>query len=394
MKVTVILPLPPVKSLNPYCAFLVQALRKHLEFEVLTISRTSFEFLYPGGTKDSTEHLPDFDNINTDININFLNPLTWIKVGLRAKGDLVHLQHWKTSVTLIYCLLVPILKIKKKKIIFSVHNVTPHSPNRLLIVFDRLVNRYVFHFADGFIIHNEKNKRQFTQLYPLKDRPVFVIPVGLHHPWIPNQLSRQQARDALGITPEKKVLLAFGYLWEYKGLDVLLNALDTIAESVPEILLLVAGSVIADWRRYEKIIQEKNLNRYIVRHLNYIPEPEVGLYFTASDLVVLPYIPPFDTHGGIGALAVGMEKPLLVSDIGGLPEFVCDQRAIVRSGDVGDLARKTIQILMDETLLAKLKDDAKIVAEGITWESVAQKTIKAYELVLSHTMPRTAKQMN
>jgi D-inositol-3-phosphate glycosyltransferase len=388
MRVTVVVPLPPLKSMNPYCAYLVKALRNYIEFECLTFSRTSMEFLYADGTRDKTEQAPDFDNINTKVMINLNNPFSWIRAGLLAEGDIVHLQHWKTSVTLIYCFLVPILKMRQKKIIFSIHNVTPHSPKRYNIFFDWLLNRYVFHFADGFILHNEKNRQRFAEIYPLKNRPTFVIPVGLHKPWIPNQLSRKQARDRLNIPEEKKVLLSFGYLWEYKGMDVQLKALEKIATEVPEVLLLVAGCVITNWRKYERIIEERNLDPYVRRHLTYIPEGEVGMYFIASDLVVLPYVPPFETQGGVGAMAVGMEKPLLVSDIGGLREYVRDERALVRSGDVDDLAAKTIQILKDKTLLAQLKRDAKIIAKGITWESIAQKTIKAYERVLGVSLMR------
>ena len=133
------------------------------------------------------------------------------------------------------------------------------------------------------------------------------------------------------IKMNKKVLLSFGYIWDYKGIDILLYALEKITKEVDDVLLIIAGQPLHNWNKYEQIIQKRNLDKFILQHIKYIPESDVELYFSAADLIVLPYVPPFDTHGGVAAFAIGMKKPLIVSDIGGLPEFVKDQRAIVKS---------------------------------------------------------------
>jgi glycosyltransferase involved in cell wall biosynthesis len=383
MKVTVIAPLFPLKSISPYCYHLIQALSHYLNFECIVFSRTTLALFYRGGEIDTAIQPPPLKNINQYVKINVYNPLTWLKAGAYASGDIVHLQHWKASTTAMYCFIVPILKIRGKKIVFSVHNITPHTPEKYFVFLDRVLNRFVFRFADCFIVHNQRNKKRFEELYDMRQRPISVIGVGLHEPLIRSNLSRKEARRHLGIPEKKKVLLNFGYVWRYKGVSVLLNALEHIAKDVPDVLLVIAGTVTSEWERCEEIIREKNLSPYIYTHLQYIPESEIDIYFSAADLVVLPYIPPFDTHGGVGALAIALHKPLLVSDIGGLPEYVRNKQAIVTPGDVNELAKKIITILNDKDLLSSLTNDSRTIATEITWDDIAKKTLKVYEQMTS-----------
>ncbi len=387
MKVTAVAPLFPLKSISPYCHYLIQALSMYFDFECVSFSRTTFDFLYHGGSIDKTLNIPKPSCVTARIQIDVYNPFSWIKTGLYAAGDIVHLQHWKTSTTFIYAVVIPILKIRRKKILLSIHNITPHSPDRFLIFVDSILNRFVFRFADGFIVHNQRNKQRFQELYKLRERPIFVIGVGVHPPLITNNLSKKTARKHLQIPLKKKVLLNFGYLWEYKGMDVLLHALEMVVKEVPDVLLVITGTATTDWSRYESIVQEKHLDSYLYKRLQYIPESEVDIYFAAADLVVLPYVPPFDTHGGVGALAVALHKPLLVSDIGGLPEYVQDKRAIVQPGDPDELAQKIITILSDRSLLASLKKDSSTIAKKITWDDIAKKTLNVYKQLYGQLYP-------
>lgn len=379
MKVTIIAPLHPLKSISPYCYFLVKALSNIMDLECITFSRTTLGLFYHGGEIDTSLPSPQLKSINQHIKINLNNPLSWLKAALVAEGDIVHLQHWKASTTIIYCFIVPILKLRGKKIVISVHNITPHAPERYFVFIDSLLNRFVFWFADAFIVHNERNKKRFEELYSTRNRPVHIIGVGLHEPLIRNKLSRRESRRYLHIPEKKKVLLNFGYIWGYKGMSVLLCALQQIADAVPDVLLVIAGTVTSGWKQCEDIIREKKLSPFLRTYLYYIPESEVDIFFSAADLVVLPYTPPFDTHGGVGALAVALHKPLLVSDIGGLSEYVRNRNAIVKPGDVDDLAKKIITILQDKELLLRLEKDSQTIAEEISWDVFAQKTLQAYQ---------------
>jgi glycosyltransferase involved in cell wall biosynthesis len=382
MRVTIIAPLFPLKSISPYSHHLIQALSQYLNFECITFSRTTLPFFYHDGEVDTTFQPPILKNINPSVKIDIRNPVSWLKTGLNASGDIVHLQHWKTSTTAIYCVIVPILKLRGKKIIFSIHNITPHTPEKYFVFLDGLLSRFVFRFADSFIVHNQRNKKRFKELYNVNHRPVSIIAIGSHEPLIKNKLSQKDARKRLSIPLDKKVLLHFGYIWGYKGVPNLLNALEIIVKEFPNVLLILAGTVTSDWRQCEEIIEKKHLAPHIQLYLHYIPESEVDIYFSAADLVVLPYIPPFDTHGDVGALTVALQKPLLVSDIGGLPEYVRNKAAIVHPGDISELAKKTISILNDKDLLSSLTEDSKNIAAELTWDEIAKKTIKVYEQLL------------
>lgn len=382
MKVTLITPMFPLKSISPYSHGLIQALSNYLNFECIIFSRTTLAFFYRGGEIDTAIRSASFQNVNQRVKINIYNPLTWIQAGVYASGDIVHLQHWKCSTTAIYCIIVPILKLRGKKIVFSIHNITPHTPKKYFIFLDALFNRFVFRFADYFIVHNQRNKKRFEELYAVNKRPISIISVGTHEPLIRNSLSCKESKEFLHIPQRKKVILFFGYIWGYKGAHILLEALELIAQKIPDVLLVIAGTIVSDWKQCEEIIKKKHLETYIHLHLHYIPESEVELFFSASDLVVLPYTPPFDTHGGVGALAVALHKPLLVSDIGGLPEFVRNKQAIVTPGDVNELAEKIIKILTDKKLLSSLAKDSRSVAKEITWDEIAKKTIQVYEQMM------------
>lgn len=377
MKITLIGTLPPLKSLSPYCYHLSEALLKKIELEFINFKYYCPEFLYPGGTKEKKSYYKKkIDSLDI---LSWKNPFSWIKAGRIASGDIIHIQHWQIYSTIIYFFIIPILKFRKKEILISFHNITPHEKKKYLIIIDKILNTFIFHFVDYFIVHNNRNKELFEKLYNVKNKKIYVIGLGICVPQIIKKISKSKARVKLNIQDNKKVLLHFGYIWKYKGLDILLYSLEKIVKQEKDVLLVIAGQPIVDWNEYERIIKNKNLDKYILKHIKYISEPDIELFFSAADLVVLPYVDPFDTHGYVGALAIGMNKPMVVSDIGGLPNFVKDKRAIVKSGNSIDLSNKIIKILKDKDLLDKLTRDSISISKELTWDSIAQKTITVYE---------------
>ena len=150
MKITLIGTLPPIKALSPYCYHLAEALSKIIELEFINFKSIVPEFLYPGGTKEKKSYYKK--KINSKDIISWNNPLSWIKAGRTASGDIIHIQHWQIYATFMYCFIVPILKYRKKKILISVHNITPHEKKKYIIIIDKILNLFVFHFADCFIV--------------------------------------------------------------------------------------------------------------------------------------------------------------------------------------------------------------------------------------------------
>ena len=179
---------------------------------------------------------------------------------------------------------------------------------------------------------------------------------------------------------DKKVILFFGYLWGYKGLDILLKSLKIIIDTKKDVVLIIAGQPLDDWREYEKLIEKNGLNNYVIKDLKYISDSDIEYYFSCTDLVVLPYKEhPFDTHGGVGALALSFKKPLVVTDVGGLPEYVTDKRAISNPNNPEELAQKIILVLENESLLKKLSKDSEELSKELSWDKITNKIITLYE---------------
>jgi glycosyltransferase involved in cell wall biosynthesis len=130
------------------------------------------------------------------------------------------------------------------------------------------------------------------------------------------------------------------------------------------------------------LIKHYNLEKKVKVELGFVPEDEIGYYFSACNIVVLPYT-HLDTHGGIGALALPFKKPIIVSDVGGLPEYVKDKKAIVKPGNPHDLYNKILTILKDKKLQLKLSKDSESLIKDFSWDKIADKTIEAYQKLIS-----------
>ena len=378
MKITLIGTLPPIKALSPYCYHLADALSKKIDLEFISFKSILPNILYCGGQKEKKDYT--FKNFRASNIITWYNPFSWIKAGLKAKGDIVHFQHWQFYANLMYCFTLPIVKIRGKKIIITVHNVTPHTTDLASVFLDKKLNRIIFPFADHFIVHNKRNIDKFLKLYKIDENKISIIPHGTMMPYqkIKN-ISKEEARKYLNISSDKKVILFFGYMWNYKGLDVLLKSLKIVKENMNDVVLLLAGQPLRDWEKYEKIIKENRLDDCIIKALKYIPDPEIEYYFSSADLVALPYYEhPFDTHGGVGALALSFNNPMIVTDVGGLPEYVKDERVISHPNNVEELSQKIISVLNDETLLKKLSKDSEELSKELSWDKIADTTIEAY----------------
>ncbi|KYK31989.1 MAG: hypothetical protein AYK22_00065 [Thermoplasmatales archaeon SG8-52-3] len=380
MKITLIGTLPPIKALSPYCYHLADALSKKVDLDFFNFKNSLPESLYHGGMTEKKNEKIQTPNLKIKTIINWWNPFSWIKVGIVVKGDIVHVQHWSLYSGLIYCFILPITKLRGKKNVLTIHNITPHTDDFLTKFFDKMINKIILPYTNHIIVHNKRNRNKFFELYSIDKKIVTIISHGSIMPYnkIKN-ISKTDARKKLNISPEKKVILFFGYIWDYKGLDILLSSSKIIKEKIKNYLLLIAGQPLKDWKKYDKIILKDNLNEIILKKLEYISDSEIEYYFSSSDLVVLPYKKhPFDTHGGVGALALSFNKPILVTDVGGLPEYVKNNKVVVEPNNEKELAEKIIFVLENKALLKKLSNDSKLLSKELSWDKIADQTIEIY----------------
>jgi len=250
-----------------------------------------------------------------------------------------------------------------------VHNVTPHESSLL----NRLMLRAVLMFGHEYIVHSEDNRAQLAEMRGSK---ASVLPHGvLDAPR--SGMTAAEARATLAIAPGAKVALAFGNIRPYKGLDVLLRAFAKIAGEQPDALLVIAGKPWESWDRYGALIAQMGLGGRVRLFLDFVPTPEVEMFFLAADAVVLPYR-GFDAQSGVGALALPFGRALIVSAAGGLPEFVFDPDAVVTPGDEDSLAEALGRALRDDVWRQKLARDSQTIAARLGWAEIAEQTVAIY----------------
>lgn len=373
--VTLIGTLPPIKGLSPYCQELLKSLSQDVETEFIGFKKLYPDLLYPGRTRiiDENYRVPEIPNADIRNILTYYNPVSWIWAGLSAKGRVVHAQWWSHVLAPVYLIILLICKARRKKIIITVHNVLPHEKSRL----NNFLNRIIIPLGDKFIAHNIENKEIISKNFNIPSDKISVIPHGILQPVPVAGVSREESRKWLGIPQNNKVILHFGNIRDYKGLDVLLQALALIVAELKDVNLVIAGKCWGSFQKYDEIIERNNLENFVVKKLDFIPPSEVEHYFSASDVVALPY-KYFDSQSGVGALALPFKKPMIVTNVGGLPDFVKDERAVAVPNDSRDLASKIIHILRDKNLLAKLYEDSQDIAKEYGWDEIAQRTLQIY----------------
>ena len=178
----------------------------------------------------------------------------------------------------------------------------------------------------------------------------------------------------MGFEASQKVILFFGAIRPYKGLATAIRAMADVVKAVPEACLLIAGKLWEPWDTYQKLIDESQLSRHVKTFLDYIPSEDVHRYFCAADLTVLPY-QHFDSQSGVGSTAVAFRTPMIVSDVGGLPELVRDSRWVVPSGDNAAIADAIVACLSSPDTLQTMARQLGKVAQELDWAVIAEKNL-------------------
>lgn len=337
---------------------------------IYTFSYQYPSFLFPGSTQYSSEPAPD--NIPIKIKINSINPFNWISVGnelRRIKPDIIVVRYWLPFMG--PCLGTILRRVKKNhhtKVICIADNILPHEKRPG----DKIFTRYFLKPVDAFITMSEKvltDLKQFT-----KNKPIQLVP----HPLYDNFgeiISKEEARNKLGISTEDKVVLFFGFIRKYKGLDILLHAFTILNEEskIKNLKLLIAGEFYEDEKNYEQLLNNPIINNSLILHTHFISDSEVKYYLCAADCVVQPYRSA--TQSGVTPLAYHFEKPMIVTNVGGLPSLVPDKRAgLIAEPNAENIAEKITEYfeLGEEFFLLGLREEKK----KYSWENMVKAIVK------------------
>lgn len=319
---------------------------------IYTFSLQYPDFLFPGTTQYSTEPQPT--DINIRVCINSINPFNWLKVGRelrKLKPEIVVIRYW---LPLMGPCLGTILRIIKKnrysKLVCIADNVIPHEKRPG----DKPFTRYFVKPIHAFITMSAKVKKDLALF---TNKPVQQVV----HPLYDNfgeAMDMRAAREHLGLPIQEKIILFFGFIRRYKGLDMLLEAMNVPAIRASGIRLLVAGEFYEDRKEYDELIQRLGIDAQLIMRTEFIADSEVKYYLSAADFVIQPYRSA--TQSGVTPLAYHFEKPMLVTNVGGLPDLVPDSKVgVVAEPDPAAIAAGILRLyeLGAQSFLPHLREE-------------------------------------
>lgn len=300
-----------------------QFIREGYDCSIYSFSLQYPSILFPGKTQYSTDKAPADLEIYSII--NSIHPLNWIQVGnelRRVKPDIIVVRFWLPFMgPTLGTILRQVRKNKHTRIVAITDNVIPHEKR----FGDKPFTRYFLKSCDAFITMSEKVMSDLRSFEATKPAKLVLHPL---YDSFGDIISKEEARKHLGLKQEDKILLFFGFIRKYKGLDLLyetMQQLQSRTEPAKTSKLLVAGEFYEDEKPYQQQIEKLGISNQLILHTRFIPDSEIKYYLCAADVVIQPYRNA--TQSGVTPLAYHFEKPMIVTNVGSLPAMVPHEKA-------------------------------------------------------------------
>ncbi len=364
MKITLIGPTYPFRGgIAHYTTLLTHHLRQHHDVRLISYIKQYPKWLYPGNT--AMDPSPDESALRVacDRVLTPMNPLTWwraFRMIQRDNPDLLLLQWWTPFWSpMLFVLTRLVRRYTNIRILFLCHHVIAPDGG----MFDWYLARRILWRGHAFIVMSEEDFALLRRALP------WARIKGVTHPpydvFSRTPLPRAEARSRLGLAPDEPVLLFFGFIRRYKGLRHLIRALPPARQHIP-VRLLVVGEFWEDDRPYRDLVRELGLGDVVHFHSEYVPNEEIAVYFSACDAVALPYLEA--TQSGVAQLAIGFEKPMIATSVGGMPETIHDGETglIVPPGDSTALADAIVRFFR-EGLAEPFVRNIRMAREHDSW---------------------------
>lgn len=345
-------------------ANLFRILEKENQVKAFTFKRQYPQFLFPGETQYVTEN-DEVDKIPSDEVLDTINPFSYQKTARKIAAfqpDVLIMKYWMTF-------FAPSLgfvskKLKRAKRICILDNLIPHEKR----FFDKSFNAYFTKQIDGFVVMSDKVLEDLLKTKPDANYIRIDHPLYDHFGAV---LSKEVACRNLGLDTQKKYVLFFGFIRDYKGLDLLIEAFKTVDDQYE---LIVAGEVYGSFDKYAKLIEKNQLTKRIHLFNRYISDHEVPSFFSASEVCVLPY--KSATQSGITAISYHFNLPIIATDVGGLKETISD-------GKTGVIVKEINKTAFSQAINRYLRDDLKsqfaphiqAYKSENSWESFSEKML-------------------
>jgi glycosyltransferase involved in cell wall biosynthesis len=346
------------------------------DIEIINFSLQYPGFLFPGKTQYTDGPPPPGIKISSEI--NSINPFNWIATGLKIRKnrpDILMIRYW---IPFMGPCLGTIARLAKSnnhtKVICIFDNVVPHEKR----MGDKLLTKYFTGSIDGSIVMAGSvldDLRKFRENIPAKLSP---------HPLYDNYgplTERNVAVSKLKLDPDYSYLLFFGFIREYKGLDLLIKAYSDKRLRNRKLKLLVAGEFYEDDKPYRDLIRSLDIESEIIFFDHFIKDSEVSLFFGAADLVIQPY--KSATQSGVTQIAYYFDKPMLVTDVGGLKEIVPDGRCGYVVKPQPEKIAESIIDFYDNNRKSFFTEGVKLEKDRFSWDKMTASIMEVYRLISS-----------
>ena len=347
-----------------YTGLMYRALEKQFDMVMVSYKMQYPKLLFKQEQKDYSDKTFQIPGTKYWLHTaNIANCIRTAKKINRMRPDMVIFQ-WQHPY-FAPCFWIVTKYLKNTKILFVCHNVLPHERFPM----DKLLTRMTLKHGDCFIVQSNQDERDLKQIIknPIYEKAVHPT----YEAYKFTGMTQQQARKELEIAEEEKVILFFGLIRKYKGLQYLLKAMPKVRKEIEHVKLLVVGEMREQSDIYRKLIEKLNIGDIVDLRMEYVPDCEVEKYFMASDVVVLPYVSA--TQSGIVQVAYGFQKPVIVTNVGGLPEVVSDNKTgyVVERENEVQIADAIIRFYK-ENKRAEFSENVKREAARFSWERMTE----------------------
>lgn len=347
---------------------LSELIKKNHKLYPYTFTTQYPNFLFPGKTQYVTEN-DKVDIIDSIQILNTINPASWHKTAVTIKNqkpDLLIMKYWMSffAPSLGY---VASKVNKETKVISILDNVIPHEKR----FFDSYFTKYFLKQNHGFVAMSNKVKNDLLYLMPNAKVTLIEHPLYNHFGNIQEKIN---ARNKLNINNNKKTILFFGFIRDYKGLDLLIEAFGLLNDTYQ---LVIAGEVYGNFDKYNEMIEKNNNKNNIYKHIKYISDDEVSSYFSAADVCVLPY--KSATQSGITAIAYHFRLPIIATKVGGLNETIIHNKTgIIVEKPESNLIAKAIDDFFNNNQNIDYKENINKLCDELSWNKFAEKLLDFY----------------
>ena len=325
------------------------------DVEIVTFTLQYPSFLFPGKTQYSDEPAPE--GLRIVRKLNAINPFNWLRTARyirRQHPDLIITKFWLPFMAPALGTVNRLAKRKGSRRVAILDNLVPHEHR----FGDKMFARYFVGSVDGMVAMSQSVLADADLFDPRRRKPRFFCPHPLYDHY-GEPLTTAEARRAIGLREEGRYVLFFGFIRDYKGLDLLLDAMADQRLEQMDVRLIVAGEFYGDPKPYYDQLSRLDISSRVAMHTDFIPDHEVRRYFCAADLVAQPY--KTATQSGVTQIAFHFDKPMLVTNVGGLPEIVPD-------GKVGFVVEPDASQIADAIVRFYTENWASRLAQGVSEE--------------------------